>query len=258
MNLFSFIKSTDSDSMKPLLKDLTLTILYDNYYHGNDLETDWGFSCLIEGLDKTVLFDTGGKGKLLLENMKKMDKDPKDVDILILSHNHGDHTGGMKMFLEKNNEIVAYVPQSFPDDFHNSVEKSGATLKKVTGPLKIIENLYTTGEMGSSIIEQSIVITTPKGNMVITGCAHPGIDKIVDKARDIAGDDVLIAMGGFHLLRTGKSEVESIINKFKEEGVNYTAPTHCSGDKTIEAFESKYGDHFIKLGVGKVIKLSDL
>jgi 7,8-dihydropterin-6-yl-methyl-4-(beta-D-ribofuranosyl)aminobenzene 5'-phosphate synthase len=112
--------------------------------------------------------------------------------------------------------------------------------------------------MGAEIIEQSIVVTTDKGNLVITGCAHPGIVEIVQKSAEIAGEDLLLVMGGFHLLRHSNEGIDDIITAFQEMGVTYAAPTHCSGDKTLEAFKASYGDHYVGLGAGKVLNISDL
>jgi 7,8-dihydropterin-6-yl-methyl-4-(beta-D-ribofuranosyl)aminobenzene 5'-phosphate synthase len=256
--LTSFIQPENTMKLNQKTGDLVLTILYDNYNHNSQLKSDWGFACLIEGLDKTILFDTGGNGKILLENMKKMGKDPENVDIIILSHEHGDHTGGLEMFLEKNNQVKVYIPESFPGKICNLVTESGATLYKIKDPKKLSDNLYTTGEMGSQIIEQSIVLTTDKGNLVITGCAHPGIVDIVKKSAEVAGDNILLVMGGFHLLRTPPAKLNEIIAAFKEMGVTYAAPTHCSGDKTLEGFQEVYGDHYISLGAGKVLNINEL
>jgi 7,8-dihydropterin-6-yl-methyl-4-(beta-D-ribofuranosyl)aminobenzene 5'-phosphate synthase len=244
--------------MNRTLSDLTLTILYDNYTFNPELESDWGFSCLIEGLEKTILFDTGTKGKILMSNMKKMEKDPADIDIVVLSHIHQDHTGGMELFLDMNNKVKVYLPVSFPADFKKMIRDKGATITEVSGPVEIIKGVKTTGEMGVEIIEQSLVIDTEKGSMIITGCAHPGIVDIVKKSAEISGSKILIAMGGFHLIRTGENKINEIIGVFREMGINYAAPSHCSGDKTLEMFKTSYGDHFVGLGVGKVLKLSDL
>jgi len=254
----SFIQPDNNIKMNQKAEDLVLTILYDNYNHNNELKSDWGFSCLIEGLDKTILFDSGTNGKILMENMKKMNKNPEDVDIVVLSHDHGDHTGGMKMFLEQNSDVKVYIPESFPDKICKLVTESGATLYKIKDHKKLSDNLYTTGEMGVQIIEQSIVVTTDKGNLVITGCAHPGIVEIVKKSVEIAGDNLLLVMGGFHLMRHDQDEVKEIIAAFKEMGVTYAAPTHCSGDNTLEAFKASYGDYFVGLGAGKILNISDL
>ena len=92
----------------------------------------------------------------------------------------------------------------------------------------------------------------------MTGCAHPGIEDIVAKSTEIRDGDLLLVMGGFHLLRTGKGAVEEIAAEFKDAGLKYAAPTHCSGDGTLKIFNEVFGDKFITLGAGKVLYPGEL
>lgn len=241
-----------------LSKDITLTILYDNYKYADGFKNSWGFSCLIEGLDQTILFDTGGNDGNLMHNFKAAGKDPQEVDLIILSHFHWDHTGGIAGFLEAKTGIDVYIPQSFPEDFRKELLEGGANPVMVQGQKEIIQHVWSTGEMGLEIIEQSLVIETPKGLVVITGCAHPGIESIVEKAMEMKDEEVLLVIGGFHLLRTAKDAVEAIARKFRDQHVKYAAPTHCSGDATIRIFQEIFGDHCLAAGTGKVIHTASL
>lgn len=238
--------------------DLTFTILYDNYVFNNELESDWGFSCLIEGLEETILFDSGTKGDILLSNMKKMGKDPADVDMVFLSHIHQDHTGGMNDFLDANPDVKVFMPVSFPDDFKKMIQSKGAEVNEVSRPEEILEGVKSTGQLGTAIIEQSMIIKTERGAVVITGCAHPDILDIVRKSTEISGKDILLVFGGFHLLRTSDKGISEVVKEFKNMNVRYVGSTHCSGDKTIEIFKEYYGNNFVGLGVGRVLKLSEL
>lgn len=244
-----------SKTETPGASGLKLSITFNNIPFNETLETSWGFSCVIEGLKKTILFDTGGSGDILLANMEKMGIDPKQIDIVALSHYHGDHTNGLRKFLEQNPKVTVYMPQSFPDTFQLAVEKTGAQVKTVTGPCILIEGLHSTGEMGQEIIEQSLVLETAKGPVVITGCAHPGIDNIVDKSRRILEKDAYLVLGGFHLGQTPEAEIQQIIGNFKNMGVEKVAPTHCTGDKAIEMFRQAWGDMSVEAGCGAVIEL---
>ena len=239
-------------------KEITLTILYDNYKYEEGYKNSWGFSCLIEGAGPTILFDTGDKDGNLMHNFKAAGKDPQDVDMIILSHIHGDHTGGLAEFLESKTGIDVYMPQSFPEEFIREIENQGARPVLISDAVKITDNVWSTGEMGREIIEQSLVIQTPRGLVVITGCAHPGIEDIVAKAVEIKDEPVLLVMGGFHLLRTGTDAVELIAREFKDKLVKYAAPTHCSGDGTIRVFQEVFGEQYLKLGTGKVIQTAEL
>jgi len=77
---------------------ITMTVLYDNYVYSKGLKSDWGFSCVVMGTEKNILFDTGTKGDLLLSNIEKLRVKPKDIEIIVLSHNHRDHIGGLLSF----------------------------------------------------------------------------------------------------------------------------------------------------------------
>ncbi len=193
-----------------------------------------------------------------MHNFKAAGKDPQDVDMIILSHIHGDHTGGLAEFLESKTGIDVYMPQSFPEEFKKEIENQGARPVLISDAKNIIDNVWSTGEMGREIIEQSLVIQTPKGLVIITGCAHPGIEDIVAKAVEIKDEPVLLVMGGFHLLRTGIDAVEVIAKEFKDQTVKYAAPTHCSGDGTIRVFQEVFGEQYLKLGTGKVIQTVEL
>ena len=238
--------------------EITLTILYDNYKYDEGFRNSWGFSCLIEGNGQTILFDTGGDDGNLLHNFRAAGKDPGNVDMIILSHFHGDHTGGLMEFLDSRSGIDVYMPQSFPEDFQQKVSSRGAHPVKVGKALKLADNVWSTGEMGRNIMEQSLVVETPGGLVIITGCAHPGIEEIVSRALEIKNKPVLLVMGGFHLLRTGKDAVEEIANEFKRLPVAYAAPTHCSGDGTIKVFRDVFGERYLKLGTGRVLQTAAL
>jgi 7,8-dihydropterin-6-yl-methyl-4-(beta-D-ribofuranosyl)aminobenzene 5'-phosphate synthase len=233
--------------------EITVTILYDNTAFAPETEADWGFSCLIEGIDKTILFDAGTKPEVFFRNVEALDVDLTEVDLVVISHEHGDHTGALAQILEHNHGLTVYHPASFSRDFVSSVEQAGATSVPVTEPIEIIDDVYLTGEMGGDIKEQSLVLRTGDGLVVITGCSHPGIVEILERAQQILDEKIFMVLGGFHLLRHSDEEMVAIIEQFKQLGVEKCGPTHCTGDRQIAAFQDAYGENFVTMGAGRVL-----
>jgi 7,8-dihydropterin-6-yl-methyl-4-(beta-D-ribofuranosyl)aminobenzene 5'-phosphate synthase len=124
--------------------------------------------------------------------------------------------------------------------------------------VQVCENVYSTGVSGKLIKEQALMIRTDKGMVVMTGCAHPGIVNIVNKARELFKDDILLVMGGFHFEWTTRGRIEKVVSAFKELGIKYVGPCHCSGDKARDLFKKHFENNYIDIGAGKVMTLADL
>ena len=236
---------------------MRITIVYDNNPYDPRLRPDWGFSCVIKFAGKVILFDTGGDGVILLENMKKLGIDPKGVSTVFLSHIHGDHVGGLPAFLRRNRKVTVYVPGFFPARLKEQIRYSGATLEEVRQDTEVFPGVFTTGELDGGIEEQSLVLRSPRGLVVITGCAHPGIVNVVRKAKEIAKDRVHLVLGGFHLGGVTTSTIERIIEIFLKLRVEKVGPCHCSGDRARKLFEKHFGSSYIPAGVGKEVFIAE-
>jgi 7,8-dihydropterin-6-yl-methyl-4-(beta-D-ribofuranosyl)aminobenzene 5'-phosphate synthase len=239
-------------------KNIIITIVYDNNTFAKNVKSDWGFSCLITGYEKTILFDTGGDGSLLMNNLHQLNIDPHEIDAVFLSHHHRDHTGGLDEFLKVNSEVTVYLPGSFPPHFKENVILAGAKLEELNQPREIIRNVYSSGEMGTDIIEQSLILSGPAGLVVVTGCAHPGIINIIRSVKDQLNDEILLVLGGFHLIGQNHRQITSVVSGFKLLGVQNVAPCHCSGNESLQQFAAEYKKNFINCGVGKVIQYCNL
>jgi len=237
---------------------IEITVIYDNYPFKPGLKTSWGFSCVVRGTEKTILFDTGGNGSVLLSNMKKLEIDPQEIDLVVLSHIHGDHVEGLDDFLGQNAEVDVYLPQSFSRNFKEKVRHYGAYVFEVQESIKICGDTYSTGVLGMGIKEQALILRTEQGIIIITGCAHPGIVNIINNAKDLLKEEILLVMGGFHLMGQSQGSIENIISQFKTLGVCFVGPCHCSGDLTRQLFQKEYAENYINIGVGKVIDYNEL
>ncbi len=231
------------------------TVLYDNYVHREGTKADWGFSCLIEGTEKTILFDTGTKPEILMHNVEALGVDLKKVDLVVLSHAHGDHTGGLPAVLERNPNVEVLFPVSFPPEFWRKVAAAGARPRTVDKPVEICRNVHLTGEMGEAIKEMSLVVHTPGGLVVVTGCSHPGIVDILKRAKEIRNKPIRLVFGGFHLGNTPDAGVRDILAAFRELGVERCGATHCTGDKAIALFKAAYGERYQPIGTGRIIEV---
>lgn len=171
---------------------MRITVIYDNEVSNRKLKPGWGFSSLVEMANAPpILFDTGADSSTLLHNMKELGIDPQRIGVIVISHAHGDHTGGLSAILEVNKEVEIYVPASFGGTI------PGRKVTTVAEPVRISEEIYSTGELRG--VEQSLAISTNKGIFVLVGCSHPGVDNIIDAASRFG--KVYGILGGLHGFR---------------------------------------------------------
>ncbi len=234
------------------LPTLTITILYENTLSEPDLTAGWGFAALIEYGEHILLFDTGADGQALLGNMAALGIDPLDIEAIVLSHGHRDHTGGLSALLATGVQPEVYLLPSFPSSVKQRIAHTATVIETVPNQL-IIEGIFTTGEMGGETPEQAIAIATDRGLVVLTGCAHPGIVAVVERIKETSVQPVYLVLGGFHLGDTSLAEIASIVQEFHRLGVGRVGPCHCTGEQAITAFVDAYGDNYVQIGTGTII-----
>lgn len=235
-----------------------LFIVYDNYTSKKTLTPAWGFSCLILLAQYQILFDTGGDPSILIRNMQALDIDFQKIDAVALSHAHGDHVGGLSGFLQQRQDITVYLPRSFPGNFKEALRRMGTAVEEIGGPRMIHPGVYTTGELGYGLKEQSLVLKTRRGLVIITGCAHPGIVEIVEHATAVFQESVYLLIGGFHLMGHSRPELKKIAKRLDDLKVEKIAPCHCSGDEAREFFKEYYKDKYITCAAGLLLTIPDL
>jgi len=233
---------------------IKVTVVYDNRSLQKDLTPDWGFACVVDAVGHCLLFDTGAKGQLLLDNLKKLGFDPATFEALVISHNHWDHTGGLESVLPLCS-ARCYVPASAATELGARVKEAGGTSIPVTGRASIWPGVWLTGELGEGIKEQSLVLETGSGLVLMTGCAHPGVVNIARRVKEDFGRPPWLVMGGFHLGHASADEAGRIISALKALGVAKAGPSHCTGEQAIAQFRQSWPDGYEQIGCGRVLKL---
>jgi len=234
---------------------MQIKILFDSTALDNRFLTGWGVSYLIDGW---LLFDTGEKWDLLSNNMQNMDVGVSDIKGVVISHDHWDHKDGLWGLLRENSKIKVYACPNFGRRFKDRVKSYSVELIEINKFSQIGKNIYTTGEIlgryaSRSIYEQSVVLRSRKGLVILTGCAHPGIIRIIERIKQDMRDKIHIVIGGFHLKGKHGKTIKTIVDKFNHLQVQKVAPSHCTGKKAIELFKEEFKDRFIDIKVGQTI-----
>jgi 7,8-dihydropterin-6-yl-methyl-4-(beta-D-ribofuranosyl)aminobenzene 5'-phosphate synthase len=234
-------------------KPVTVKVIYDNYAKVDGVESDWGYSIVIEGLDKNVLFDTGTNPDIFGSNFQKMKIDPSTIDLVIISHEHGDHTVGIDYIAGMRKNIPVVIPHSFSDSFKKKMVNFGFIPILADGPSSICDHLYTSGEFSYQIPEQALILNTKKGLVVMTGCSYPGIVKMLMQIKSDFNKNIYMVFGGFHLLDKSEKEMKTIISEIKNIGIVKCGATHCTGESQIKMFREAFGEDYFELGVGNTL-----
>ena len=235
-----------------------ITVVFDNTPGGDELIHGWGFAAVVQWKGNTLLFDTGNEGGALLSNLRCLGVSPKDISHVLLSHAHGDHAGGLRAFLEANPEACVYLLHAFPRSLRLETTFRAGKVVELDAPQEVLPGMWSTGALDGGTPEQALVIDAPAGLVVITGCAHPGIETIVAKARDLSDKPVLLALGGFHLLRDSRDSVEAIGASLHRMGVENLAACHCTGPEATQTLREIFGEHFVEIRTGTRIDTGSL
>lgn len=204
-------------------------ILYDNSIGAEGFEPDWGFAVHIQTPSRSILFDTGADGQILLSNAAAAGVDLHSVDTVFVSHNHFDHIGGLSAAIWACSSARIFIPSSLRG------VKRGHEVVSVSGEMELGNGLWSTGELGS--LEQSLLVPLPGGYLLVVGCSHPGLESILS----VAGRHgrIKAVLGGFHGF-----DSYDVLN-----GIDHICPTHCTGN--IEEIKRLFPGKYLPGGVGR-------
>lgn len=270
-----------------------ITVLFDAFGKPSNLKRGWGYSAFIEYGDRRILFDTGSKGADFAYNVNALGVDLKKLDFVVLSHRHNDHTAGLNHVLRENPSVTVYTPleaagfnspappglmgmmqryvASVPEDLRYFGGKpptedrseppwSEARFVPIRETTEVLPGffLFTTRSTKPGTMEMNeiaLVIKTPKGGVLVVGCSHPGIEKIVEAAAKI-DPQLYSVFGGFHLVDISDVQVTEMVLAFRDKWrIERMAPGHCTGQFAFAELVRIYGDKFDLAGLGSVIPL---
>lgn len=267
-----------------------ITVLYDAFGKASAMQKDWGYAALVESGGKRILFDTGNNPEVLAKNVKTKGIDLSTLDFVVMSHRHGDHMGGMSYLLQVNPRVRIYAPKEgfgvygadLPSTFYRKDTSlppeeryydgappavmrfgaawPGANFQLIDKHTEIAPGIHLIALVSDKpgtleLRELSLAINTPEGIVLVVGCSHPGIDKIVEAATAINPRIHLIA-GGFHLVVSQDPDIEKIVLSLHDTfKVAYVAPGHCTGEPTFTALRKAFGSRYLYAGLGTTFAL---
>src|SRR5512136_606043 len=267
-----------------------ITVLYDAFGKSSAMQKDWGYAALIEYGGKRILFDTGNNSDILAQNAKAKGIDLSKLDFVVMSHRHGDHIGGMAYVLSVNPKVKIYAPKEgfgvygsdLPSTFYRKDASlpaeqryydgkppevmrfgsawPGANFELIDKNTEIAPGIHLIALVSDKpgtleLRELSLAINTPDGMVMMVGCSHPGIDRIVAAAAAINPRIHLIA-GGLHLVVSNDQEIEKIVATLRDTfKVAFVAPGHCTGEPAFTALKKAFGDRYLYAGLGTIFAL---
>lgn len=235
-----------------MMKSMKITILIDNKSFIAGLNSHWGLSIYMEVGNKRILFDTDTDPNALLENSKKLGIYLDDLDMIIISHNHGDHTGGLRLISRLSPRIRVYFPSH--SRLGNYLKNLGLTPIPVRDTVKLSEELFVLGELkaGFRLHEIAFVVKINNKLIIFVGCSHPGVDKIVSKAIEEIRGEAYLVLGGFH------SPANKALDYLIQAVSWKIMPIHCSGEKAIRYIKDRSPSKLIIGGSGSSLSITPI
>jgi 7,8-dihydropterin-6-yl-methyl-4-(beta-D-ribofuranosyl)aminobenzene 5'-phosphate synthase len=254
-----------------------------------------GFSALIEPSGEApLLFDTG-QGLTLLHNARRMNKDLSTVSTVVISHGHYDHAGGLKPLLEEcGSKLVCSHPSVFTPRFRvkdtgecypigiqwnrEELEEAGATFDLSKEFRAIAPGVYLTGEVprvtdfetgdqglycdctGQEIDttpdDQSLVLETDKGLVLVLGCCHAGVVNTVEHVAYMTGRrDFYAVIGGTHLGFCSQEQIVKTVAALRSLGIKKLAASHCTGFAASARLSREFPVEFQTAMVGYTLEV---
>ena len=240
------------------VKSVNVTVLIDNNPYGN-LSSPWGISLYIETENLTILFDAGPSPEALKANSEKLGIDLASLDIVVISHEHADHILGLSYIAELNKNLTVYVPRHMSGSCKAWIRSLGFNVSEVEDTTVISSGVAVIGELYGPPYEQALAINVKDlGLIVFVGCSHPGVDKIVAKAKEDLDSKPYAVIGGFHLSGVSEEKMKNIAKNLLKTGLEKIYPIHCSGGAFRRLLREKYPEAYRDGHVGLRVTFQEM
>jgi len=268
----------------------TITTLVENTAQGKGLLAEHGLAFLIETRAGTILFDAG-QGMVLLPNADVLEVDIDSAERIFLSHGHFDHTGGLRQVLSRigSREVFAHPHALAPKysvrrgetrrigipETREELEQAGARFCLHEEPVELLPGVTATGpvprvtdfervssrfQTGSAgtlrqdelLDDQSLIVETDEGPVVVLGCAHAGLINTLLHVRELVGESRLAGViGGTHLVDADEARLQCTVAALGGFDIGRLVPCHCTGFRSQVALWEACGERFVANAVGK-------
>ncbi|MFQ5645349.1 MAG: MBL fold metallo-hydrolase [bacterium] len=234
----------------------TIRIIYDSETRTPGLRTGWGFSAVVTVGKRKLLVDTGWDPEIFGHNMKAAGYSPADFDLVIISHWHPDHAGGLRYLLGLNPEIETYVPSDIPGDYAGFYPFN--TVKK---QLKVAPNVYifqTNPDNPRFRIKEelSLVVKTSQGPVIVSGCFHTGWPRLLKAVGEVFPEKPYLMVGGGRFIDLDQAQLTKLAGEIKGLGLQKVGLSHCAAGPLPESvFEKFYPGRSVYARLGAVINL---
>jgi 7,8-dihydropterin-6-yl-methyl-4-(beta-D-ribofuranosyl)aminobenzene 5'-phosphate synthase len=220
---------------------------------------NWGLSLLV---GDALLFDTYGVPAIFQRRLQEEGIDVSAIQDIVVSHDHWDHTCGLWSIMLKTKGCRVHVCPHASSELVKNIELFGGIVNACGEFRPIRDGWVSTGELpgafnGNILYEHALVLKSPMGSVVVTGCAHPGIVSMLEKVRHWSGSPIYLVLGGFHLLNSTDAEIMKIIDRMQDLGVANVAPTHCTGERATELMRERFGPHFVAIRNGSHVEIPE-
>jgi len=235
---------------------INIKIIVDNRCVTSELKESNGLSIYLEHDNTYLLFDLGSSNKVFQHNVEATGIDLGIIDGVVISHEHSNHVGGIPYVGWESPFSTIYIPYGSMDSLGRVARSNSLKPVEVIDWVNPWKNIYISKPFHGPPYEHFLIINSERGLIVLSGCMHPGVDRVIPEVTRYFNKRVYCIIGGFHLFNAPENIVVKTINRLVEVyRVEKIIPLHCSGELFKNILKQHYPDKYIEAGCGSEITI---